>query len=64
MQYTLFTKDYKRFEVRSKDDFIDPIKFEDALLANGCFNGDKVSWDIESGCRLIELENILFFQVF
>ena len=54
MQYTLFTKDYKRFEVRSKDDFIDPIKFEDALLANGCFNGDKVSWDIESGCRLIE----------
>ena len=53
MQYTLETKDYAHFQL-IRNGQIDPITFEDAGLANGCFNGDQVSWDQVSGCRLIK----------
>jgi exoribonuclease R len=53
MDYILETKDYLRFKLIGKNE-IDPLIFEDASLANGCFNGDQVSWNLESGCRLIK----------
>jgi exoribonuclease R len=53
MQYILETKDYAHFQL-IKNGQIDPITFEDAGLANGCFNGDQVSWSQDSGCRLVK----------
>lgn len=55
MEYILETKDYKKFLLikKIKEDYNEPTVFEDANLANGCFNGDTVSWD-SNGCRLIK----------
>jgi hypothetical protein len=55
MEYILETKDYKKFLLikKIKEDYDEPTVFEDASLANGCFNGDTVSWD-SNGCRLIK----------
>jgi exoribonuclease R len=55
MEYILETKDYKKFLLikKIKEDYDEPTIFEDANLANGCFNGDTVSWD-SNGCRLIK----------
>lgn len=54
MTLTLQTKDYKRFKVVSSEDFVEPIEFTDATLANGCYNGDKVKWSEENGCTLVK----------
>jgi exoribonuclease R len=53
MEYTLETKDYVRFKL-IRENQIEPHTFEDAGLANGCFNGDLVSWNLDSGCRLVK----------
>ena len=53
MEYTLETKDYVRFKL-IRENQIEPLTFEDATLANGCFNGDYVSWNLDSGCRLVK----------
>jgi exoribonuclease R len=54
MEYKLFTKDYKSFQLHqqsSEND--DPIEFNDATLANGCFVGDIVTWNSQNGCRIV-----------
>jgi exoribonuclease R len=53
--YTLQTKDYKHFKlIPQKEDFVEPILFEGASTANGCFHGDTVSYTPTEGCQLIE----------
>jgi exoribonuclease R len=52
MEYILKTKDYKKFKLTKKD-VLEPILFEDANFANGCFDGDTVTWTMDDGCRLV-----------
>ena len=54
MEYILHTKDYQKFELRAVEEFVEPIEFDDANYANGCFVGDRVTWDAFNGCRLVE----------